>query len=473
MIPNLVKRISKSTLLSLLICVFFFTAFSTLSIVRHQNFNSFGYDLGINDQTVWRYSTFQAPISTISPYPDKPKLFLHFELIYPLLAPFYWIYDSPITLLLLENIFLVSGGFALFLLARKRLKNTFLSFSILISYLMFFGVQFSAWTDAHSTSFASAFIAWFLYFTDTKKLKYALVFLLLAITSKENIGLYTFLISLVYAYKMRQKKLLYFAGISIIYLLAIFVLFFPSVTDSKYLYQNSNGLLSNLNPYFLINTPQKVNTLLFSYGATGFLALLNPFSLLLTLSHFFTFFVLASDLPGGKDIYGHYRATATPLLFWGAILTVQKFKILNKNYIAVYLLICTFFLQYYLHLPLSYLAKSWFWERPEATHNINKIIKLLPGNTSVAAQNNITPHIAHRDKVYTIYPITKNDKPYLEWFGDAKYLLVDTSANWDTRHLLTDNSSFRLAISNLENEGKIKLIKKEGNSMLFVIVADK
>lgn len=448
----------------------FFIAYSTLSVVRHQNYGSFGYDLGINTQTVWRYSQLHSPVATLSPYPDKPKLFLHFELIYALVAPFYWLYDSPLTLLVLENAFLASGGFAIFLLAKRRLKSKFITFSILISYLMFYGLQFAVWTDAHSTSFASALLAWFLYFIDSKRYKIAFIFLFLSATSKENIAIYTFLISGYYFLKDRQKKLILFATSSLLYLFVMFFVFFPMVSESEYLYQNKGGLFSNLNPLYLFNTEEKLRTLLYSYGSTGFMSLLSPISLALTLTHFFTFFVVASDLPGAQGIFGHYRVPLTPLLFFGVILVLQKYKFFNKNYIAIYLLLCTLFIQYTLHLPLSYLAKSWFWERPLAVDSINYVLRLLPKDASVVAQNNISPHIAHRDEIYLLYPTEKDGKDWFYWHGNPEYMIVDTSHNWDARHLLTDSSKFQSGISNLQEEGIIDLLSEKENAKLYKIV---
>lgn len=463
-------KLNKISTLGLLICFAFFLAYSVLSIVRHQNYNSFAYDLGINTQTVWRYSQFQSPVSTLSPYPDKPKLFLHFELIYALIAPFYWLYSSPITLLVLEIAFLVSGGFAIFLIAKRRLKNNLVSFSILFSYLMFYGVQFAVWTDAHSTGFASGLLAWFLYFVDSKKYKFAFIFFLLSITSKENIAIYTFLISAYYFIKDRQKKLLFPSVFSIFYLFFVFLIFFPFVTQIKYLYQNKDGILSNLNPLYLINTQEKLTTLLYSYGSAGFLSLLSPVSVLLTLAHFFTFFVVASDLPGAHGIFGHYRVTITPFLFFGVILVLKKFKFFNKNYIAFYLLICTLFFQYTLHLPLSYLTKSWFWEKPLSVDNINRVLEKLPENASVVAQNNISPHISHRDRIYLLYPEEKNGKEWFYWYGEPEYLVVDTSDNWDARHLLTDNKKFKNGIYNLKKEGVIDLVERVGDAQIYKIL---
>src|SRR5690348_112325 len=99
--------------LPFILCLVFFIAYSVLSIVRHDNYQSFGYDLGINDQTVWRYSTFQVPITTIDPFPDKPKYYTHVELIYAIISPFYWIWSSRKMLLLVRTAFVCSGGIAL------------------------------------------------------------------------------------------------------------------------------------------------------------------------------------------------------------------------------------------------------------------------------------------------------------------------------------------------------------------------
>jgi hypothetical protein len=65
-----------------------------------------------------------------------------------------------------------------------------------------------------------------------------------------------------------------------------------------YQYQNQAGLLSNLNPLYLFNTQEKLVTLFYSFASVGFLPLLNPLTLILIFTHFTTFFVIASDLPG-------------------------------------------------------------------------------------------------------------------------------------------------------------------------------
>lgn len=460
----------------------FFAAYSTLSIVRHNNYQSFGYDLGINDQTVWHYSRFEKPITTIDPYPDKTKLYTHVELVYALVSPSYWIWSSRKMLLILEAFVVCSGSLAVFLLAQKRKLKYSLSIAIMITYLMFYGVQNAVWFDVHSSTFAAGFLAWFLYFLSSKKFKWAFLFFVLSITAKENIAFMTFFVSLAYLIVRRDKFSFLLCTLSLSYIFFIFFIYFPHIIHFKYLYQNNGGLLSNLNPIYLVNSQEKLNTIFYSFLNFGFISFLLPTVLLPIVAHFYTFFVVASDLPGAQGLYMHYRVTLAPLLAWATIITIEKFPKLNNRYVAIYLLACAFFVQYSLHLPLSYLSKQWFWKEPEAVKNINYIrTNFLPKDAAVVAQNNIIPHISHRDKIYSLYPETRNfsvtNSPcgqticnWFRWYDHPQFLFVDTSTNWDARHLLTDRPKFISGINNLEKAGVIKKYKQNGNTVLYKVV---
>lgn len=462
----------------IVLCALFAACYSTLSIVRHAHYASYGYDLGINDQTVWRYSRFEPPISTIAPFPERSKLELHVELVYALIAPFYWLWSTRRFLLILSAIIMCSGGLAVYLLSKHRLKDEVLSFSLTFSYLIFYGLQFAVWFDVHSSGFGAAFLIWFMYFLDKKRKWWSLLFFFLTITSKENMALYTLVVALLYLIRRREKIVLFFGGFSVAYLLFIFYVFFPHIMHTTYIYQNKDGLLSNINPYFLFNTSEKLTTLFYSFLSVGFIPIFNPLTLPLIMTHFATFFVIASDLPGAQGLFGHYRVTLGPLLFWSTIMTIATFKILNKRYVAIYIIACACIVQYSLHLPLSYLSKSWFWTTPPAAISINNVIrKYLPESVSVASQNNITPHLSHRDQIYTLYPSKKSFKSnspcgkescnWLSWYDHPDFVIVDTSKEWDIRHLLADRPIFLDALSNVEKAGVLKRYKTEGTTILF------
>ena len=145
---------------------------------------------------------------------------------------------------------------------------------------------------------------------------------------------------------------------------------------------------------------------------------------------------------------------------------------------AIYLIFCTLLVQYTLHLPLSYLSKEWFWKESKSVKNIQDVIReYLPENASVAAQNNIVPHISHRDKIYSVYPTKKHfdknspcgkpDCNWMVWYDSPEFLLVDTSNDWDIRHLLANHEDFVDGLKNLEKESVITKNKDENTTRLY------
>lgn len=468
------------TKLPYLICLAFFLAYSVLAIVRHEHYQSFGYDLGINDQVVWRYSHFQLPVTTMDPFPTKTKLVEHVELVYALISPFYWIWSSRRMLILVRNAWFCLSGIAVYTLARRKGLNIWVSLGAVVSYLGFYGVQNAIWADVHSAAFAAAFLMWFIYFLETQKKKLSILFFFLAITAKENIGLLTFLTSFIFFLKNRSKLCMFFMGASVVYVVFIFFVFFPFIVHQPYLYANKGGLFSNLNPLSFIDTPEKRQVIWYSLLSYGFLPLFAPLYLLPAIGDLATYFVIANQLPGAQGLFGHYRITLTPFLIWATIISISKIKFLNKWYVGAYLIGCFLVVQFVLHLPLSYLSKKWFWQEPASVRSINAMITTyLPNNASVVSQNNITPHISQRDQIYTLYPekqtFTKHSPcgqstcDWFRWYGHPQYLIVDTSADWDARHFLIDRPQFLQGLQNIEKAHIVAKYQQIGTTILYKV----
>lgn len=193
-----------------------------------------------------------------------------------------------------------------------------------------------------------------------------------------------------------------------------------------------------------------------------------------------TYFVIANQLPGAQGLYGQYRITLAPLLIFATIVSINKFKKLNTWYIGLYLIVCTLLVQYTLHLPISYLTKPWFWQSSIASMNITTMRNTyLPRTAAVVAQNNIVPHISHRNKVYTLYPekriFTKNSPcgetlcDWFRWYDSPEFLFVDTASEWDARHLLIDRPEFIKGLQNLEKAQVITKYKQIGDTVLYKV----
>lgn len=475
------KNLLKEILILFFICTIFFFLYTVLSVVRHESYGSYGYDLGINDQVVWEYSNLKPPVSTIGPKPETLKLTNHVEIVFALISPAYWIWSDPKMLLILQSLFFCFSGVAVYLLARKQHLNMFVSFCILIAYLMFYGAQNAIWFDAHSIVFGASFLAWFLYFFQEKKMKLTILFFLLAITSKENIAFITLFIGLVYLISRKNYFSLFITLLSLIYLTFIFFIYFPYILSITYQYANSGGLLSNLDLVSLYNTNEKITVYFYTLISYGFIPLLNPIILLPMIGDLGTYFVIGSDLKSSHGLFMHYRITLAPIMAWATIMTIYKYKNLNNKWVGFYILSFSLLVQYNLHLPLSYLTKQWFWEKNNSVTSINKVISdFLPKDASVVAQNNIIPHISQRDKIYELYPEQKQFKSdficseslcdWFRWYGSPQFLIVDTSSRWDERHFLINRGQYIKGLENLEKANIVKKYKQIQSTIVYEVL---
>jgi uncharacterized membrane protein len=463
------------------LCSVFFIAYAILSLVKHNHFLS-GYDLAVSDQGIWLMSQFQNPISTPHAYPFTSVFNDHVEIIYAVISPIYWFSDDVRLLLLLQAFVISFSAIPIYWLAKENKLKKLLIYSLLISFLMFYGIQNALWADVHSVVFAAAFMPWFIYFLTKGKTKLTWLFFILMIICKEDIAMFTFLISFVFYIKTRKKIALALMAASIVYVLIIFGIYYPHFTPNGYRFQNQNGLLSNIDINNMYNTPEKRDVLLYSIAWFGFLPLLAPLFLIPVLGDLAHYFVLGNSyVTLAQGIFLHYRVTLATLLVWPTILVMAKYKKLNTIYGAGYILLCAFALQYIMHLPLSYFAKSWFWTESSGVKNINALLPSLPHDASVVSQVNITPHINHRKLIFTLWPKQKEfktnspcGKPSCQWFywpGEPEYLLVDTSEEWDARHLLTNNKEFKEGIENLEKAKIIKVQKRVNSATLYKIIS--
>lgn len=468
------------TYLPYIICLLFFVAYATLSVVRHNHFLT-GYDLSISDQAIWLMAHFESPVLTQHAYAYSFLFADHVEVIYAFLSPMYWFIDDVRILLVLQALAISVSGIPVYLLAKEKKVIFPLRIALLISFLLFYGIQQAIWSDVHSLVFAASFFPWFIYFLEKRNHKLTFLFFFLLLSCKEDIALLTFLVSGIFYLRERVKIALVLMVLSVVYLGFMFGIYFPYFAPNGYLYAKEGGLLSGIDIANMYNTAEKRDVLLYSSLWFGLLPLFAPLYLIPVIGDLAHYFVLGnSSVMSAQGMFMHYRVTLAVLLVWPTILVISRYKRLNTKWMAVYLLACALFLQYHLHLPLSYLTKQWFWTTPESVRTVGMIVKEIPRDAAVVTQINLQPHLSHRKEILTLWPEKKkfvSDPPcgqeiceWLRWTGNPSYMVVDISTNWDARHFLTDRETFISAVANLEKAGIIVKEKQSGNTILYTIV---
>ena len=168
----------------------YFALYSTLSVLRHRTYHSFGFDLGLYDQVFWNTTQgrwFESTMTGAMPAPHS-QLGDHFTPIFFLVVPFYFAYPHPETLLVIQTLVIALGAWPIFLLARHLLPAGFALLWV-TAYLLFIPLAYTNLDDFHETVFSIAPLGFALYFLERGRRLWFLVFLLVAFLVKEEIAL--------------------------------------------------------------------------------------------------------------------------------------------------------------------------------------------------------------------------------------------------------------------------------------------
>jgi uncharacterized membrane protein len=166
--------------------------FSYLSVVRHYTFNTAVYDLAMYDQAVW--NTSQGRPFAINLLEDTMpgltnKLGDHVEPILLPLAALYWIRSNPDVLLIVQALALAALIWPLYHLVRDRSSSVWLAGIAVALYLLHPGMWNALLFDFHPVTLGAAFLVFTLRMLVQRKHLAALIFAVLAMTCKEQIGL--------------------------------------------------------------------------------------------------------------------------------------------------------------------------------------------------------------------------------------------------------------------------------------------
>jgi uncharacterized membrane protein len=132
--------------------------YTTLSLTKLANFKAGAYDLVIFDQAVRSYSQFRLPIAIVKGVhngfgPDFSTLGDHWSPILALLAPLYWLFDGPATLLVAQAVLLAAAAVPLWVFTRRALGPG-AAHLVAVAYTLSWPVVETVAFDFHEAAFA-------------------------------------------------------------------------------------------------------------------------------------------------------------------------------------------------------------------------------------------------------------------------------------------------------------------------------
>lgn len=418
-----------------LFCFFYlFIMFSALSSARHFSLSSSSFDLGIFDQAIW--NTLQGNPLFSSLRNNMSLLGDHFEPILFLIVPLYKIWPDVRVLFVLQSFLLASAVFPLYLIGRLYLKERFLIYAFLISYMFSRPLRGVALSDFHPECFILPLLLWAYYFlVKQRRLLFFLSIFLLALC-KEDVA---FIISAlgIFAFFVRKQRalgtFLFILGPLLWVFETKFVIasfnpqgiypymnrlpFGQTYADNIKAIISHPGLLSGL-----VVEKAKIEYFFKIFSPLGFLPLLSPgHYILIGIPFLRNLLPQDPNFSGWYNVSSHYTASVIPFVYIaaisGAAWIIGRLKVKRAYvYLGALILILAFAFQG--KNDFSKLRKFNKTIKQHRTYERLAYLKNVPDGVSVAANFNLVPHLSHRKYVFDWSPVNKISRT-------AEYLVID------------------------------------------------
>jgi uncharacterized membrane protein len=189
--PNFSSKIrdfsNKYSVLVLSIAMVLYTLlFSLLSLKKYYNFSYNAYDLAIFNQVFFNTLHGDWFAGTVN---QNIYLADHLAPIIFLLLPFYWIKQSPETLLVLQSAILALSAWPIYLIAKNIIKEKFIALIVSLMWLLNPFIHTANAFEFHLLPIAVLLVFWTFYFYQKKSFKLFVLFFVLALFTREDISL--------------------------------------------------------------------------------------------------------------------------------------------------------------------------------------------------------------------------------------------------------------------------------------------
>lgn len=400
--------------------------FGGMVTARYLTWHSFVHDLGSYDQKVWLVSIQQESWAIlqqtwrggVGPSPcglDRYWGVCHFQPLHLIPGLLYKVWASPLLLLWLQVLAIMSGMIPLFLLARARVGDPLGGVAVCLLYLVFPAVQYNAILDFRPDFVAIPILLWAFLLADRGRFTLAVATAAGMALMKETLLLSLAGFGLFVWFRFGRRALglaTFSAGLLAFYLVAFRLLSGQGSSEAEFF----------ISKYFLRGTPahlllrDKVIYLAALFGPLGGLPLLSPVALLpavpsLAIS-------MLSSLPTHASIHSQYSASAIGPLFVALLDVLPRLRARLGNKarplpVVAGLVTLGVFVSFAIGptpLSMNFWNRAWggHWHYtqylPDRQAVLNRAEDLIPTDPRVAvvAQNDVnSARLAHRYAYYS------------------------------------------------------------------------
>jgi len=413
--------------------------FGVLAWARYDGFLASRFDLGNMAQAVWSTAHGDPLRITLLDGSEMMRTGVHVDVILAALAPLWLVWSSPVMLVAVQTAALAVGALPVYWLARKHIGSPRFGAALAFVYLLYPPVQWIDLVDFHAVTLAVPLFLFAIWFLDEDRLVPFAVVAVLALTTKEEIGLALAGLGLWFAVRRGRRlagALIAAGGVawSLIALEVVIPLSSggqPSPFIARYaavggspagffekLFTDPGAILA------AVTTHNDIVYLILLLAPLLGLWALEPWLAAAALPEVALNLLSSND--GQTSIMYHYVSGIVPFLIAACVIGLgrlgtqhQKAMRLAAVSLVASATICTL-----LAGPLTIrgpeIARAFGSAHARAAQ---RAVDLVPAGDPVSSTNQVGAHLSARPKIY-MFPLLK----------DARWVVLDPKDPWHTAH---------------------------------------
>ena len=408
-------------------------AFAAFSVLRHHSFETGRFDLGNMVQAVW--STAHGRLLQVTNLHGEQvsRLGAHVDPILVVFAPLWWLWPSPSLLLTAQALMVALGALPLYRLTNKHTGSERAALGLSLSYLLFPATQWMTLNEFHPVALACPLLLFAIWYLDEDRLGPFAAFALLAVLTREEIGLVVAGLGLWYAIGRRRWAVggaIAIIGVAAtLFAIDVVIPHFRHGAASSFFgrYKAVGGSAGGI-VHKAFTDPGKLLSVAFDHrGARYLLDLLFPIIVIALLAPLLLVALvpelalnLLSSVDAQKSIHFHYVAGEIPILFAAAGIGLGRLGRWAGT-VATGAVLATLIANYALGpIPLWRFVPggATLQEKTVQVSRHDRIaahqLRLIPAGAVVTATNSLGAHLSARRRIFS-FPFVRG----------AEWVIVD------------------------------------------------